>query len=167
MIEIKTPRLQLTKVQLSDAEFILELYNDPDFIYFIADRNLRNLSDTKNFIRFLQSDHDNHSILGLYVVSDLQNNSKLGICSYFKRDHLEYADIGFAFLKKYRQQGYAFEATLALMQFLVQQHQIKNFCAITHIHNHISGALLLKLGFTFKEDIKNPKTQELSKLYLK
>ena len=44
---IDTDRLTLAELQIEDAPFILELYNDPDFIKYIGDRNIHSIFDAK------------------------------------------------------------------------------------------------------------------------
>ena len=48
MMEIlRTERLRLRTVQEEDANFYLELVNDPDFIEHIGDRGLRTVEDAR------------------------------------------------------------------------------------------------------------------------
>ena len=90
---IETDRLTLAELQIEDALFILELYNDPDFIKYIGDRNIQSIVDAEKFIKigpqasYTENDH------GLYKVS-LKDHTPIGICGLLKRDELDDPDIG-------------------------------------------------------------------------
>ena len=47
---LETDRLVLRHLSTVDAQFILELLNDPSFIRFIGDKNVRTLADATNYI---------------------------------------------------------------------------------------------------------------------
>ncbi|MCC6278107.1 MAG: GNAT family N-acetyltransferase [Oligoflexia bacterium] len=156
MVVMTSNRLKITKVQLADANFILELYNDPDFIRFIGDRGLRTLSDAENFITKAMTQFNHESGNGLFVVSEKNNRHPLGICSYLKRDFLDFPDIGFAFLPQSRQQGYALEATTTLLKWIKNSFSPPVLLGIAHPENTASHRLLKKLGFVFEKAIQTP-----------
>jgi hypothetical protein len=47
---LETERLILRQLTTNDAEFILELLNDPSFIRNIGDRNVRTIEDACSYI---------------------------------------------------------------------------------------------------------------------
>jgi [ribosomal protein S5]-alanine N-acetyltransferase len=165
---LETERLIIREIETSDAEFILDLLNQPSFIKYIGDRNVRTLDDAKNFLetRYRKSYQDNG--FGLYLVelkSEIQNlKSKIGICGFVKRDNFQYADIGFAFLPQFEGKGFAFESAAAMMKYGREILQFKEVLAITTQDNESSGKLLTKLGFNFDELIEMP-NDEILKLY--
>ncbi len=111
---LETERLMLRNVVNSDAEFVLDLLNQPSFIKFIGDRNVRTISEAENYIetRFTKSYQDFG--FGMYLVELKTPNSELrtpiGICGFVKRDTLPDVDIGFAFLPQFGGKGYAVES---------------------------------------------------------
>ena len=54
-LELETERLYLRLVSEDDADLILEMYNQPQFIEHIGDKNIRNVEDAREYIasRFL------------------------------------------------------------------------------------------------------------------
>ena len=50
MIILETKRLQIREFEISDANFILELVNEPAWIKYIGDKNVHDLDDARNFI---------------------------------------------------------------------------------------------------------------------
>jgi RimJ/RimL family protein N-acetyltransferase len=50
---LETERLILREIFESDDEFMLDLLNQPSFIKYIGDRNVRNLEQAREFIENL------------------------------------------------------------------------------------------------------------------
>ena len=65
---IETERLILREVVETDDEFMLDLLNQPSFIKYIGDRNVRNSAQSREFIetRYRKSYAENG--FGLYTV---------------------------------------------------------------------------------------------------
>ena len=158
---VETERLIIQELTSEDAEFTLDLLNQPSFIKYIGDRNVRTLEEAENFLetRYCQSYRDNG--YGLYLVKLKSNNSKLGICGFVKRENFQYADIGFAFLPQFEKQGYAVESASAMMKYGEEILGFKEVLAITTQDNESSGRLLEKIGFNFDELIKMPNGEVL------
>ena len=165
---LETERLIIREIIESDAEFILDLLNQPTFIKYIGDRNVRTVEEAKDFLetRYRKGYEDNG--YGLYLVELSTHHSALstplGICGFVKRDNFEYADIGFAFLPQFEKKGYAFESALAMMKYGREVLKFEEVLAITTQDNESSGRLLGKLNFKFDELIEMP-NGEVLKLY--
>jgi RimJ/RimL family protein N-acetyltransferase len=166
---IETERTMLRKLTVDDAEFMLDLLNQPSFIKYIGDRNVRNLEQAADYIetRFIAS-YKKYGF-GLYLVelkSKIQNlNSKIGINGFVKRDSLPDADIGFAFLPQFCGQGYAFESSVGVMDYGRNILGLKRVLAITSQDNESSGKLLEKIGLKFERLIKQPHDDNELKLF--
>jgi RimJ/RimL family protein N-acetyltransferase len=162
---LETERLSVREITETDAEFILELLNQPSFIRYIGDRGIRSAEDAKKFIenRFRESYRQNG--FGLYTIEIKQDRSPIGICGFVKRDFLEFPDVGFAFLAPFERKGYAFESANAVMKYGKDVLGLKRVLAITVPDNENSIRLLEKLGFRFEELIKTPNDNEKLKLF--
>ncbi|QWH18579.1 N-acetyltransferase [Bacillus mycoides] len=155
MIVLETERLTLRWLDVKDAPFILELVNDPAWIQFIGDKEVRNLEDAKNYILNGPVDMYNKVGFGLYLVERKEDLTPLGMCGLIKRDSLEDVDIGFAFLEKFRSKGYGYESAAAVIEYGVQKLGLKRIVAITSIDNAASGTLLEKVGLRFEKTISD------------
>ena len=168
---LETERLILSEATENDAEFMLDLLNQPSFIKYIGDRNVRTVEEAKNFIetRYQKSYQDNG--YGLYLVETKSKikdqRSKIGVCGFVKRDNFEYADIGFAFLPQFEGKGYAFESAAAIMKYGEKTLGFKQVLAITTQDNERSGKLLEKVGFKFDELIEMPNNEVLKLFFWK
>lgn len=146
---IETERLILREIEASDDEFMLNLLNQPSFIKYIGDRNVRYLGQARKFIENrYRASYAQHGF-GLYAVELKENKDTIGICGFVRRDTLPDADIGFAFLPQFERKGYAFESANAMMKYGKDILGLKRVLAITTQDNESSGRLLAKLGFAF------------------
>lgn len=151
---LKTGRLVLTEFTIKDASFFFELVNDPAWIQFIGDRNVKTIQDAEKYLRnkIIPSYHKNS--FGFYLVSTKKDNTSIGMSGLINRDGLEHIDVGYAFLPKYWGKGYAFEATKAVLDYAKDVLNINPIVAITDIDNIKSIQLLERLGLQFDKIIQ-------------
>lgn len=147
----QTKRLILNKLSLDDEAFIIELLNTPDWIKFIGDRNIRTQEDATAYI---QKIIDNPNI-NYWVAKLPDEKTSIGIITFIKRDYLEQYDIGFAFLSKFANKGFAHEATLAVLNDVINSPSHTHILATTVKENTNSIKLLEKLGFRFEKEIEH------------
>ena len=162
---LETDRLVLRQLSLDDAEFILELLNEPSFLQFIGDKGVRTLADAREYIRQgpVQS-YERHGF-GLYLSVLKEGAVSIGICGLLKRESLADVDIGFAFLPRFWSKGYALEAALAVKAFGLNSLGLNRIVAITNPDNEASIKLLEKLGLTFERMIRLSEDSAAIKLY--
>jgi RimJ/RimL family protein N-acetyltransferase len=169
----ETERTIIREITAGDAEFILDLLNQPSFIRYIGDRGVRTAAEARDFIenRYRRSYRDHG--YGLYTV-ELKpagtNHERLiakpaGICGFVKRDALPAPDIGFAFLPAFEGKGYAFESAAAVMRYGRKILKFRRVLAITTPDNENSRRLLEKLGFHFEGPVNLPPGGEELKLF--
>jgi len=133
-----------------DAAFVVELLNDPDFLAHVGDRGVRNADDARRYVREGPvASYEQHGF-GLLLVERRDSGEPIGICGLLKREALPDADVGFAFLPRYRGQGYAFEAASAVVADARGRLCLGKLLAITSPANSASIGLLRKLGFSFE-----------------
>lgn len=146
----KTERLSLNELSLIDTKFINELVNTLEWIKFIGDRNIRTEEDAKNYIQKIIGNHN----ITYWVVKLNSENISIGIITFIKRDYLENYDIGFAFLQKYSKKGYAYEASMTVLNDAINNKNHRQILATTVKENINSIKLLEKLGLTFKNEME-------------
>ena len=150
---LETNRLILSRLSTEDAEFILELLNEPSFLRFIGDKGVRTLDDARDYILNGPVDMYNRLGFGLYLTELKDGSVPIGMCGLLKRDSLEDVDIGFAFLPKFWGRGYAYESAAAVMAYGKTVLGLNRIVAITSPDNYASGRLLEKLGLRFERMI--------------
>jgi RimJ/RimL family protein N-acetyltransferase len=155
-----TDRLIIQEFILDDAPFILELVNEPDWIKFIGDRKVCDLTDAKNYmVNSFFTSYTTHGF-GPYLVALKENEMPIGMSCLIKREVLESVYIGYAFLKKHRGKGYAMEAVLATKNYAHEELELGALVAITNTENEASISFLKKLGFQFEKKIILPEETE-------
>ncbi|MDQ2855212.1 MAG: GNAT family N-acetyltransferase [Acidobacteriota bacterium] len=150
----ETERLALRKLSLDDAGFILELLNDPSFLRFIGDKNVRTLEDARQYLVTGPLESYERLGYGLYLVALKPTGVPLGICGLIKRDALAAVDIGFAFLPEFRAKGYAFESAAAVKDYGLNVLGLDCLLAITNPDNTGSIRVLEKIGLRFERMIR-------------
>lgn len=150
----ETNRLLICRFTAGDAPFILELLNDPSWIRYIGDKNIRTLEDARQYIKNGPQKSYARLGFGLYAVKLKADGRPIGMCGLLQRDTLEHADIGFAFLPRYTRMGYAFESAETILKHAHAVLGMKRILAITSPDNISSIALLEKLGFNFTKLIR-------------
>jgi len=155
MITLETSRLSLHRLTTDDAEFILELVNDPSWLRFIGDRGVKTLDDARAYILKgpAVSSYERFA-LGQFLVRRKADGVAIGICGLLKRPALEDVDVGFAFLPQFTRQGYAFEAATAILAYGRRELGLIRIVAVTSPDNSASIRLLEKLGLRFEKNIR-------------
>jgi ribosomal-protein-alanine N-acetyltransferase len=162
---LETERLLLRRLTAGDAAFILELLNEPAFLENIGDRGARTLVDARRYIARGPVASYRKFGFGLYLVELKDSCASVGICGLLKRDWLDDADIGFAFLQKYWSQGYARESAAAVLRYGWTTLRLPRIVAITKPTNQASITLLEKLGLRFETIITQPDHAGENKLF--
>jgi RimJ/RimL family protein N-acetyltransferase len=165
MFTIETERLILCHLAAADAEFVLELLNQPSFIRYIGDKGVRNLEDARRYIADGPVRSYQVNGFGLNLVQLKASHTPIGICGVLKRDTLPDPDIGFAFLPAYWNQGYALEAATAVLTHARETLSLERILAITSPDNEASEKLLGKIGLRFSRLMKLTEDADEVKLF--
>ena len=147
---LKTKRLLLREMNIDDAENLYLLNIDPDVIKFTGDIPFESIEDAKDFLK-----NYNHYIkygFGRWVVINKANNTFLGWCGLKYTEILDEYDIGFRFLKKYWNNGYASESAKACIELGFDKYKLTEIVGRAMKKNIASIKVLEKIGLTFSRD---------------
>jgi ribosomal-protein-alanine N-acetyltransferase len=151
---LETDRLLIRQLTVDDANFILELLNDPSFIQNIGDRNVRTVEDAKAYVLNGPVASYAKNGFGLSLVILKATGESIGMCGLIKRDVFEDVDIGYAYLPRYWTKGYAIEAALAMKSYAKETVRLNRLVAIVDPANTGSIRVLEKLGMKFEKMIR-------------
>ena len=165
MTILETERLSLRRLTPDDAQFILELLNQPSFLRYIGDKGVRNSEDAIQYIQTGPVASYDRFGFGLYLVELKESGTPIGMCGLLKRETLADVDVGFAFLPDYWSRGYAFEAAAAVMTYGREVLGLRRIVAITSLDNAASIKLLEKIGLRFERLIKLTEDQPEVRLF--
>ena len=152
----ETPRLRLRALDEGDADFALELLNDPDFIANIGDKGVRTREDARAYLcNGPLASYAAHGF-GLWGVEPREGGALLGMCGLLKRDWLDAPDIGYAFLPSARGRGVAREAAEATLALARTRLGATRVLAIVNPDNAASIRLLEQVGFVADGTVEPP-----------
>jgi ribosomal-protein-alanine N-acetyltransferase len=147
----QTERLQLRCFDAQDADFILELLNDPGWLQHIGDRGVRTLDDARAWIDTrLTASYHRHGY-GFWGVQRRGEAVLLGLCGLIKRDSLPDVDVGYAFLPRHRGHGYAREAVVGCLLHGRDAFGMRRILAITSPDNTASQRVLEGAGMHLED----------------
>lgn len=144
---LTTPRVELCRMDQSDAAFILELLNSPGWLKGIGDRGVRTVDQAQKYIteNITKSFEDNG--FGLFKMVRKKNNRIIGICGFVQRKYLDYPDLGFAILPEYEGKGLTTETSKGVLDYGFNILNLDKVFGITNPDNFASRHILEKLGF--------------------
>jgi RimJ/RimL family protein N-acetyltransferase len=160
--EFQTERLILRQTDISDATFLLELLNSPDWLTYIGDRQVYTQNDAGAYVKNKITPQFTRLGYGSYTIIRKEGGAKIGSCGLYDRDGIDGIDIGYALLPQFYKKGYAFEAVNELKNLAFNQFRLKEIHAITNKENLSSQRLLKKIGFSFESFVTlPPETEEI------
>ena len=95
---LETERLIISEITLAEAPFLLELLNEPDYIKYIGDKNVKTIADAEKNIEEKYLVNYNKDGIAYYIVSLKNNNTTIGKVGLIDREGLVCVDIGYALL---------------------------------------------------------------------
>jgi RimJ/RimL family protein N-acetyltransferase len=128
--------------------------NEPSFIEYIGDKGVRTVEEAKEYLRNGPMDSYERYGYGLNMVELNETGEPIGMCGLVRRDNLDDADIGYAFLEQYWSKGYARESAEAVLQHARNSLGLDRIVAIVTPENYSSIKLLEKIGLTFERMIR-------------
>jgi RimJ/RimL family protein N-acetyltransferase len=164
-IELLTERLVLRPLEHDDAEFILDLLNQPSWMQYIGDRNVHSIADAIGYIENGPMAMYRKYGFGLLLVTLKNEKTPLGLCGLLQRDNLPFPDIGFAFHPQAWGKGYALEAAAACVGFASGQLGLSELLAITMPSNTASIRLLKAIGMQYEKDVVFETSDEVLQLF--
>lgn len=164
MLVLETQRLNLRWLKDDDAEFILDLLNQPSWLEFIGDRGVRDLEDAKSYINNGPLTMIRQHGFGLFLVETKSDGRAIGLCGLLKRETLDDVDIGFAFHPDSWGRGYAKEAATGCVEYAQLRFGLERLVAVTMPTNQASIALLKAVGMQYQQEISLGGNEEV--LYL-
>lgn len=156
----ETERLLIRPVSVDDADIIFQLYNMPNFIKFIGNKNINSLSDAENYIKSKFLPQIEKRGFGNYILVLKEGNQKIGSVGIFEREGLDVVDIGFSVLEKFEGKGLMFEAAQKVKSVGMEDFGLNKISAITSKDNFSSQKLIERLGLKFQKYVTLPNEDE-------
>ena len=163
---LETKRLTLRYFSYDDAEFIVRLLNEPAFIEYIGDKGVRTIEEANQYLLNGPMDSYEQYGYGLNMVELKETGKPIGMCGLVRRENLDDADIGYAFLEQHWSKGYARESAEAVLEHAQNTIGVDRIVAIVTPGNRSSTKLLEKIGLTFERMIQMSDGDEELELFV-
>ena len=163
---LETERLTVQPFSLYDGEFILRLLNEKAFVKNVGDKKVRNLEDARRYLRDGPLLSYRRQGIGLWRVDLKVEGASIGMAGLLKREQLADVDLGYAFLAEHWCNGYALEATSAVMTHARKRLGYRRIVAVVNEGNQPSIKLLKKLGFKYERMIQLAKEDGEAQLFI-
>ena len=153
-MEIKTKRLKLRPTKDIDLDDLADLYGDPEVMQHILPPLSRNV--VAEMIKWFQKEW-NRLGYGYFALFEKQSGEFIGQCGLQKfegKPDAEEVEIAFVIAKTFWGQGYATEATEAVLDFGFTRGGLCRIVAVTMEGNWLSKRVLEKFGFQYQENKK-------------
>ena len=149
-MQIKTPRLTITRFSPDMAQTVYENSQDDDTRLFVPDEVYDSVEEACEAIDFLMSRYDSTDGPFVYPIITNETSKNIGyvqLCKLELEDE-EAWEIGYHIAKDFTGKGYATEAVKAFLTAMAQKLNLKEVYGICLAENLASVRVLEKCGFT-------------------
>jgi ribosomal-protein-alanine N-acetyltransferase len=143
---IETERLLLRKMNKNDIDSIFAMRSDTDVMRYI--REPQNRQESANWIELVSSKWKTHKI-GFCAVILKETNELIGWCGLWVLAETGEIEVGYAIMKKFWQQGFAYETAKAFLDYGFNQLNLPKIVAVGKPENTGSRKVMEKLGMKF------------------
>ncbi len=147
---IKSDRLILRPLSLSDYSFIRSLHSNPDVMKYISAGRMRSEQETRENLEKVLLMGVQNPVLGGWIVVLRETMEEVGNVIIRKpatREEMEGVEIGYSFLPKFWGKGYATEAAKCMIDYAYRELGNIKIVALIDPEHLASRNTLLKLGF--------------------
>lgn len=141
---LKTDRLRLRKVKLSDAEAIFRQYaRDPEVTKYVSWRAHRDLEETREYVRMCLLAWDTGKAFH-WVIERREDKEVIGMI--IARAAGEKWELGYVLARPFWGQGYMTEAVKGIIAWALRQKEIYRVWAVSDVDNVASARVMEKAG---------------------
>ncbi|SRR5579885_64832 len=146
---LETERLRLRPVADEDLEHFAALYADPDVMRFIGNRGALPREQARERLDFM-IDHWRRHGFGMWSLFRKADGAFVGRCGLRYMDTTMDIELGYTLGKPYWGQGFATEASRAVVRYAFEVMKVGRLVAIADPANAASINVMKKLGMTFE-----------------
>lgn len=148
--EIKTSRLILRKLKLSDAKDMYEYASDPQVSKYMVWDTHPSINCTKEFLKFVRKTYKSGGAES-WAVTLRDSGKMIGTCGFYRIDgRHRNSEIGYAMNRKYWGQGLMTEAVNAVIEFGFKKLKLNRVQANCRLENKGSEKVMIKCGMKYE-----------------
>lgn len=152
---LETPRLYFREINLSDIQAMFEMDSNPNVQKYVGNHPIKTIEQIQEVISNFQNQYKEFGI-ARWAVIEKETNQFIGWAGWKYIDfeinkHSNHYDLGYRFLEKEWNKGYASECVKALIEFGKTNFDRDKLFAYTNSQNQVSNHILQKHGFDLIE----------------
>ncbi|HNP54158.1 MAG TPA: GNAT family N-acetyltransferase [Ferruginibacter sp.] len=149
-IKLETARLWMREIAAGDAPGLFELDSDPVVHRYLGNQPVQTMEEIDSVINMIRQQYSDHGI-ARWAVLLKENNRFIGWAGLKWitepiNGHVHYYDLGYRLIPSYWGQGYATEASFALLEYAFDVLGVSSVAAMADIENKGSNRVLTKIG---------------------
>jgi [ribosomal protein S5]-alanine N-acetyltransferase len=148
---LETDRLLLREFVQEDFAELFRMNRDKEIMQYVGDGATRNYEEQIDELDRLILNYKKRPGLGIWATLLKESNTFIGGSGLVYYDNTSEIEIGYRMLKEYWNQGYATEASKALLQYGFEQLGLKKIVSSAHTENIASRRVMEKIGLQFKD----------------
>ena len=148
---IQTRRLYLRVFELTDLDALAKINSDPEVMRHTGDGNTVSREETEKRLHAYLEHWRQHGF-GLRAAIHKSNHAFVGFCGLQFVVGTQEIEVGFRFAKQYWGQGFATEATRAVLRHGFEVLSLERVIGLAHPANIASQRVLQKSGLKHEKD---------------
>ncbi|MDF9825012.1 ribosomal-protein-alanine N-acetyltransferase [Breznakia sp. PF5-3] len=154
---LKTKRIGFSKWNYDDLELATKLWGNKEVGKYIHANHFFSVEEIHERLKE-EIKNEEYFHIQYFPIFSLSDNQFIGCCGFRPFvDNPQQIEMGFHLLPAFWHQGYAFEASDAILKYIHNKHRELKIYAGHHPDNEASARLLKKLGFLyFKDEFYKP-----------
>jgi len=149
---LESSRLVLREFREHDADGLYALNADAEVMRFTGDVPFTSVQAALTFVQHY--DHYRRYGLGRWAVVEKVSENFLGWCGLKYHPATKETDLGFRFLQKHWNKGFATEAAMVCLHYGFEEKALAQIVGRSAKANEASIKVLVKLGMTYKRDLE-------------
>jgi [ribosomal protein S5]-alanine N-acetyltransferase len=154
-MKMTTKRLQLTPVTDEDFDVLFQIFTNAYVRKYLCDGEIFNGKKIRDFLETSKKNFALH-FYGLWLLKHTESNNVIGFAGLWSFFDEPQPQLLYALLPQYTGQGFATEASIAIIHYSFQQLGFSYLVASCDTPNVSSHKVVQRLGMVkFKEEIHN------------
>ena len=162
-MEIQADRIILKPLGMKYLDSVNEYAMDKDNTTYMLFLPNDSVQDTINFLKAAEIEWEKE-LPAFYEFAIIYDGIHIGTVSLYPNDDRTSAEFGWIINKKYWNQGFAYEAACALLEYTVKELGIRHFIAHCDTENNASWRVMEKLGMKRVSEIGGRKNKQFDKM---
>ena len=143
---LETDRLVLRPIRGSDFDELFRMNSDPIVMKYIGDGSTRNHKQMCEEIEMLIAYYTKRPGMGVFAIELKTSSEFIGAGGLTYNTQKAEIELGYRLLAAHWNNGYATEASYALLRHAFQNLHVDKVIASAHEENHLSHKVLNKIG---------------------